>query len=253
MRLTPIFLFLLLLATSCTTCTNNDVSTNTEDMYDEGEDADNISMVFYDRGIPSKYVGNIPYYDSFNDIEYLLHEETDTTYLVNFWATWCKPCVEEMPYIEEVNKAYKDEKVKVVLVSLDFKKMIERKLIPYIEENNIESEVIYLADANTREWGNRISTFWDGSIPFTVLYNNYDRKEFAQVHSFAEVDNIVRPMVEEVKNKELQAMADEDIMANKGEDVDFIPMEEEGEADVIRPIEPEPIETIETEGMDEQK
>jgi thiol-disulfide isomerase/thioredoxin len=45
---------------------------------------------------------------------------TDTIYVVNFWATWCKPCVEELPIFDSLNLEVKGQAIKVLLVNLDF-------------------------------------------------------------------------------------------------------------------------------------
>jgi len=74
---------------------------------------------------------DVPVYKTFDDFEPILHQDTDTTYVVNFWATWCGPCVKELPYFEALHKSYKNQPVKVVLVSLDFEKHIVRKLLPF--------------------------------------------------------------------------------------------------------------------------
>ena len=58
----------------------------------------------------------------------------DKTYVINFWATWCAPCVKELPYFEEVNKEFKDKNTEVILVSLDFPSQIESKLKPYLKK-----------------------------------------------------------------------------------------------------------------------
>ena len=71
----------------------------------------------------------------------------DKTYVINFWATWCAPCVKELPHFEEVNKELKDKNTEVILVSLDFPSQIESKLIPYLKKNQIKSRVILLDDA----------------------------------------------------------------------------------------------------------
>ena len=54
--------------------------------------------------------------------------------MINFWATWCAPCVKELPYFEEVNKEFKDKNTEVILVSLDFPSQIESKLKPYLKK-----------------------------------------------------------------------------------------------------------------------
>ncbi len=116
-------------------------------------------------------VGNIPIYNSFDELEYLFNQKNDTTYIINFWATWCKPCVKELPYFEEVKEKYKDEKVQIVLVSLDFKRQLEKKLRPFLEERKLQSEVVVLTDSNSNGWIDRIDKDWDGAIPVTVVYN----------------------------------------------------------------------------------
>ena len=64
---------------------------------------------------------------NFNELEPIFHYQNDTTYVINFWAMWCKPCVEELPYFETIRKNYSDKKVKVILVSLDFGNNVEER------------------------------------------------------------------------------------------------------------------------------
>ena len=94
------------------------------------------------------------------------------TYVINFWATWCSPCVKELPYFESVNKEYADKNVKVILVSLDFPSQIESKLKPYIRKNEIKSNVILLDDSKMNKWVPRVSEKWDGGIPATLIVNS---------------------------------------------------------------------------------
>ena len=119
---------------------------------------------------PSSYIQGVPIYDTFSDIEPLFHLDTDTTYFINFWATWCKPCVEELPYFEAFTEQYKNQKVKVILVSLDFPKKIETKLIPFLEKHQLKSEVVVLKDGKFNNWIDKVSPKWDGSIPVTYIY-----------------------------------------------------------------------------------
>jgi len=97
---------------------------------------------------------------------------SDDTYVINFWATWCSPCVKELPYFESVNKEYADKNVKVILVSLDFPSQIESRLKPYIRKNNIKSNVILLNDSKMNKWVPRVSEKWDGGIPATLIVNS---------------------------------------------------------------------------------
>ncbi len=104
--------------------------------------------------------------------------QDDTVYVVNFWATWCRPCIEELPYIEEINKKYMDKKVRVLLVSLDFPEQIKSKLKPFIRKNKLKSRVIHLDDPNENAWINGVDSSWTGSIPATMIYKNGNKKLF---------------------------------------------------------------------------
>ena len=97
---------------------------------------------------------------------------SDDTYVINFWATWCSPCVKELPYFESVNKEYAEKNVKVILVSLDFPSQIETKLKPYLKKNKIKSNVILLDDSKMNKWVPRVSEKWDGGIPATLIVNS---------------------------------------------------------------------------------
>lgn len=115
-------------------------------------------------------MSDIPVYN-FTELEPLLNQQNDTTYIVNFWATWCKPCIEELPYFEELNEYAYGKKMKVVLVSLDFKKQLETKLIPYLNEHKIRSEVVVLSDPDSNSWIGKVDENWSGAIPVTLIYN----------------------------------------------------------------------------------
>lgn len=139
---------------------------------------------------------DIPSYNQFEDFEGLLHKENDTTYVVNFWATWCGPCVKELPYFEELNEIYKDEKVKVILVSLDFKKMIDKKLIPFLNKRKIQSDVVLLLDSKETKWIDKVDPSWSGAIPVTLFYNSKERLFFEKAfHSTKELTDIINPIL----------------------------------------------------------
>lgn len=111
----------------------------------------------------------------FNSFEPYLHQNDETTYVINFWATWCLPCVKELPYFEQLNEKYKGQNVKVILVSLDLPKKVESNLIPFINKKNLKSEIIHLNDPDANTWIEKVDKSWAGSIPATVIYNKNSR------------------------------------------------------------------------------
>lgn len=101
-----------------------------------------------------------------------IHNTSDTLYIVNFWATWCKPCVAELPDFEKVNQEFKSSKVKILLVSIDFVEDIDKKLKPFLQKNNYSSEVVLLDETNGNDFINKVSTKWSGAIPATLITKN---------------------------------------------------------------------------------
>lgn len=135
-------------------------------------------------------------YETFADFESVLHQSNDTTYVINFWATWCGPCVKELPYFEELHEAYADEKVSVKLVSLDFEKMIDRMVIPFLNRKKIKSEVILLLDGKPNKWIDKVDPKWSGAIPITIVYNKNKRLFFEKsFHSTKELTDIIDSFV----------------------------------------------------------
>lgn len=138
------------------------------------------------------YIGDIPVYTKFEALEPLFHQKNDTTYVINFWATWCKPCVEELPYFEDLHKNYKDRKVRVILVSLDFPRQIEQKVLPFVEKHKLQSDVVVLAE-NGANFIDKVDPSWSGAIPVTVIYNAKDRKFIGeQLADYEELEEIVK-------------------------------------------------------------
>lgn len=115
---------------------------------------------------------------NFEEFEPLLHMDDDTTYVINFWATWCKPCIGELPHFERVNAEQKEHNVKVILVNLDMPNLWKAKVEPFVETHQIKSEVVILDDPNLNEWLPKVSDKWGGGIPATLIYNKNKRNFF---------------------------------------------------------------------------
>jgi len=125
---------------------------------------------------------------NFSEMEPYFNKKNDTTYVINFWATWCKPCIKELPYFEKITESYKDQKVKVILVSLDFPKKLKSTLEPFVKKRNIKSEVLLLNDDDANTWIPKVSEKWEGAIPATLIYKNENRNFFERSFTYEELE-----------------------------------------------------------------
>lgn len=132
---------------------------------------------------------------TFDQLQPIFQQQNDTTYLINFWATWCAPCVKELPYFEEYIAQQKGKKFKAIFVSLDFPKQIEKKLIPFLAKKPLPGDVIVLDDPDANGWIPKVDPDWSGAIPATYLYQG-DKKIFAErsFHDFDELNEWVKTM-----------------------------------------------------------
>jgi thiol-disulfide isomerase/thioredoxin len=101
---------------------------------------------------------------------------TDTFYVVNFWATWCGPCVKELPEFDKLQSSFEGKPVKILLVSLDFKEAYPKKIATAIKKKNLKHEIIWFNETNANYFIPKINNEWQGSIPATLL--SYKKMEY---------------------------------------------------------------------------
>jgi len=128
-------------------------------------------------------------FDSFAD-DHLTGLSPDTTYVINFWATWCGPCVKELPYFEQLHDEANTAglPIQVVLVTIDLPMAYDNSLLPFLEQRQLQSTVVGLRDGDANSWIDRIDPSWSGAIPITLFLRgeirNFHEKAY---HSFAEL------------------------------------------------------------------
>lgn len=88
----------------------------------------------------------------------------------NFWATWCAPCIVEIPEFEKVNMNDKD--VKITLVSMDMDLNPDpQKVYNFINRKKIQSRVVILDAVDPNSWIHTIDENWSGALPATLIIN----------------------------------------------------------------------------------
>jgi thiol-disulfide isomerase/thioredoxin len=110
-------------------------------------------------------------------------DTSSTPLIVNFWASWCQPCVHEIPWFEKSVAEVKDKNVKVILVSLDFANDYKNKTLQkFVKEQGYTSTVVWLDETNANVFCPKIDSSWDGSIPVTLMVNN--KKKYHQFYEY---------------------------------------------------------------------
>jgi len=125
----------------------------------------------------------------------MLKKHNDTTYVINFWATWCRPCVKEMPAFNNLQQEYKDNKIKIILVSLDFGNNLQSKIERFAQIHKIKSTIIILDDPDSNSWIDKVNSNWSGAIPATLIYNNNKRKFYEQSFTYEELKHTVNQFI----------------------------------------------------------
>lgn len=144
-------------------------------------------------------------YDSIPQLITRIQQAGNSTLVLNFWATWCKPCVEELPCFEELRKQYADKNVQVLLVSLDFKSQLEKKLLPFLRAQQLQSEVVLFADQDANTWIPYIHDKWDGAIPVTLVFKGNERAiSHGKFEEYSDLEKFILPFLGDSVNISLK-------------------------------------------------
>ncbi len=123
-------------------------------------------------------------------------KESKAPLIVNFWATFCVPCIQEMPYFQELAQQYKPKDVSLVFVSLDLKEAYPTKVMEMAKKLKLIFPVAWLNETNADYFCPKIDTSWMGGMPSSLFINNA-----TGYHKFFE-DQLSKEKLE----KEIQAM-----------------------------------------------
>ncbi len=119
---------------------------------------------------------------------------SDSVLVINFWATFCKPCVEEIPYLLKICKKYAGQKVKLLLVSLDPQSEYPAKIRAFVKKKKFNTTNLWLAETDADYFCPQIDKKWSGSIPATLIVNkaNNYRVFFEQPFKEAEFESVLK-------------------------------------------------------------
>lgn len=128
-----------------------------------------------------------------SELEQRVARGKDTTYVVNFWATWCGPCVEELPYFERLTSENAKKPFKVILMSLDFKSKLKADVEPFVAKHKLKSEVYLVNELDQQKFIDRVDKNWSGALPATLILNS-DKKVRAFYEKAFTYDELVKTL-----------------------------------------------------------
>ncbi|MEM9390050.1 MAG: TlpA disulfide reductase family protein [Bacteroidota bacterium] len=132
----------------------------------------------------------------FDRLDALINERKNQVTVINFWATWCGPCIKELPHFEAARKAYGD-KLSVNLISLDFADQLP-KVHKFMERKGIESNVYLLDEIDYNSWIDRVDKSWSGAIPATLIVDGRtDKRKFVENElTEAELNRLIEEFIQ---------------------------------------------------------
>jgi thiol-disulfide isomerase/thioredoxin len=130
-------------------------------------------------------------------LQNILEQKSEKIQVINFWATWCGPCVKELPLFEKLNsEARPGVDIKLVSLDLDLDPNPD-KVYKFISRKNIRSEVLILDEKDPNSWIDRVDKEWSGSLPATLIINQRTGKRKFIATELREGD--LERLIEEVK------------------------------------------------------
>lgn len=137
---------------------------------------------------------------NYEELKEIIGKKDDVLYVVNFWATWCKPCIEELPDFIKINtKFWNNSKFKMILVSLDKSNAIHTTVKEFLIKKKVPMDCYLLSDNKRMNyWISDIDSTWSGAIPATLFIKNKLKLHFHEGQTNEiELDNIINKLLKE--------------------------------------------------------
>ena len=132
----------------------------------------------------------------FPRLQALMTKSSDQIQVINFWATWCKPCIKELPYFQAIHQKWGSQ-VDVTLISLDFADEVQKKVIPFVQKKDLKPKVLVLDELDYNSWIDRVDARWTGSIPATLIIDpKTGKRQFVEGEvTQAQIESMVQKFI----------------------------------------------------------
>jgi thiol-disulfide isomerase/thioredoxin len=128
-------------------------------------------LVILFLGLAFKAAGQKLQLIKLKELQQIIEDRSDKIQVINFWATWCAPCVKELPLFEKLHSEG-NVNINVTLVSLDLDlDPNPEKVYKFILRKKLQSRVLLLDEQNPNSWIDKIDKNWSGALPATIVIN----------------------------------------------------------------------------------
>ncbi|MFI5154844.1 MAG: TlpA disulfide reductase family protein [Chitinophagales bacterium] len=124
-------------------------------------------------------------------------QESSHPLIVNFWATYCVPCIEEIPYFQKAVVNYKDKGIELLLVSLDLPGYFPEKITAFAQDKHFTAPIVWLNETNADYFCPIVDKRWSGGIPSSLFINNktHFRKFFERQLTEQQLEETIQNML----------------------------------------------------------
>jgi thiol-disulfide isomerase/thioredoxin len=115
-----------------------------------------------------------------SDLQKTLQSPNERILVINFWATWCAPCIKELPLFEKLHQENSNAQVMLVSMDYDLDPDIE-KVVRFQNRKKLQAKIFFLTETDPNSWIDSIDKRWSGALPATLVINTKTKKrEFVQ-------------------------------------------------------------------------
>ncbi|MFN0156478.1 MAG: TlpA family protein disulfide reductase [Bacteroidota bacterium] len=127
----------------------------------------------------------------------LIEQSVGKVVVVNMWATWCAPCIEEFPGLLRVRKEYADDGVEFIFVSIDDPKRVRSLVMPFVKRMKIDFMTYIKRAGNDESFINALNPEWGGALPTTFLYdkNGLLAEMLVEQLTYEELESAILPLL----------------------------------------------------------
>jgi thiol-disulfide isomerase/thioredoxin len=127
----------------------------------------------------------------------LLAKEQGNVLVVNFWATWCIPCIREFPDLSKLQEKHSERGLKVIAVSMDDPELLDTKVKRFIQEHRPGFVTYLQTEADPDTFASVVDPGWSGVVPTTYVIDRTGkvRKSMVGRRSYEEFEAAITPLL----------------------------------------------------------